>query len=141
MSFYFSIAFSTSDALDLDTSGSAVCMSVCLPKITNPIFDEKLREMFPPSSPNTVAVCNQITLLILYYISYRLVTLLKITDAPIQVSDIFQLSVNFKFNKCSFQILHLFIPEMSTSFTSYFVKLSRLLCFGSCNQCILACFL
>jgi hypothetical protein len=34
-------------------------------------------------------VCNQITLLILYCISCRLVTLLKVVDAPIQVSDIF----------------------------------------------------
>ena len=36
-----------------------------------------------------MGVCNQITLLILYYISSRLVTLLKVTDAPMQVSDIF----------------------------------------------------
>jgi hypothetical protein len=36
-----------------------------------------------------VGVSNQITLLIHYYISTKLVTLLKINDAPIQVSDIF----------------------------------------------------
>jgi len=44
---------------------------------------EQLREMFPPPSRNTVGVCNQITLLIPYYNSARLVTLLKIIDAPI----------------------------------------------------------
>jgi archaellum biogenesis protein FlaJ (TadC family) len=35
-----------------------------------------------------VAVCNQITLLILYCVSSRLVTLLKVTDSSIQFSDI-----------------------------------------------------
>jgi len=45
--------------------------------------------MVPPPHQNTAAVCNQITLLILYYISWRLVTRLKVIDAPIQVSDIF----------------------------------------------------
>jgi hypothetical protein len=38
-----------------------------------------------------VEVCNQITLLILYYVSSRLVTLLKVTDSSIQFSDIFLL--------------------------------------------------
>ena len=33
-------------------------------------------------------VCNLITLLILYYISFGLVTLLKVNEAPIQVPDI-----------------------------------------------------
>ena len=46
--------------------------------------------MIPPPSQNTVGVCNQITLLILYYISSRVVTLLDVTDAPIQVSDILE---------------------------------------------------
>jgi hypothetical protein len=39
--------------------------------------------MVPPPSQNTVGVCNQITLLVLSYFSSNLVTLLKITDAPI----------------------------------------------------------
>jgi hypothetical protein len=46
-------------------------------------------------SQNTVAVCNQVTLLILYYISSRLVILLKLFDAPILFSDIFDHTVNF----------------------------------------------
>jgi len=45
--------------------------------------------MVPPRSQNTVAVCNQITLLSLYFISSRRVTLLKVTDAAIQVLEIF----------------------------------------------------
>jgi len=56
--------------------------------ITNPMFIEKRKEIFPPSSSNTVAVSNQITLLIFYIIRYRLATLLKIINDPIQISDI-----------------------------------------------------
>jgi len=77
--------------------------------------------MVPPPNQNTVGVCNQITLLILYIISSRLVTLLKVTDAPLQVSDIFYLTVGFKFIKFSFQIFLHFVPEMSTIFMSYTV--------------------
>jgi len=51
-----------------------------------------------------VGVCNQITFLILHYISSRLVTLLKVIDAPIQVPDIFELTVSFKFLNFCFQI-------------------------------------
>ena len=43
--------------------------------------------MVPPPSRYTVAACNQITLLTLYYISSRLVDLLKVADATVQVSD------------------------------------------------------
>ena len=64
-------------------------------------------------------ICNHITLLIFYYISSRLVTLLKISDGPTQVSDIFYLTVSFKSINFSFQVI--FVPEMSTSFTSYIV--------------------
>jgi len=64
-------------------------MYVCLPNIINPMYIQQLREIVPRPSQNTVAVCNQITLLIPYYISSRLVNLLKIIDAPVQVSDIF----------------------------------------------------
>jgi hypothetical protein len=44
--------------------------------------------MIPPPSHNTMGVCKQITHLTLYNISSRLVTLLKVFDAPIQTSDI-----------------------------------------------------
>ena len=100
-------------AFGSDTSGFAVCISVCLTSLTP----------FPPPSQNTVRVFNQITLLILYYISYRLVILLKVTDAPIQVPNIFYLTVSFNFLKFSSQICFLFVPEMSDSFTSYNVQI------------------
>jgi hypothetical protein len=70
-----------------------------------------------------VGVCNQITLFILYYISSRLVTLLKVIDAPIQVCDILVLTVCFKLINFSYQIFPLFVPEMSISFTSYIVQI------------------
>jgi hypothetical protein len=75
-----------------------------------------MREMVLPPSQNTVGVCKQITLLILYYISSRLVTLLKIIDA-------------LKFINFSFQIFLLSVREMSNGFTSY-VILDFLHCFG-----------
>ena len=68
-----------------------------------------------------MGVFNQITLLVLYYISSRLVTFLKVIDSPIQVSDIFYLTVSFKFINFCFQVFLLFVPELSISFTSYIV--------------------
>ena len=40
--------------------------------------------MFPSPSHNSVGVCNQIAVLFLYYISSRLVTLIKAMDVPIR---------------------------------------------------------
>ncbi len=72
--------------------------------------NEWLREMFLPRKQNTVAISIQITFLNLHYSSCRLVTLLKITDDKIPVSDICELSVSFKIINCSFKIfLHLFL--------------------------------
>ena len=61
------------------------------------MYIEKLREIVPPPSHNTVVACNQLALLILYYISSRLVTLLKVNEAPIQDSDILHLALIFQF--------------------------------------------
>jgi hypothetical protein len=77
--------------------------------------------MVPTPSQITVVVCNQITLLILYYISSRLLTLLKVNDALKQGSDIFYLTVSFKF--ISFSLFLILIPEMSTSFTPYIAQI------------------
>jgi len=41
------------------------------------MYIEYMREMISPSSQNAVGVCKQIILLILFYVSSRLVTLLK----------------------------------------------------------------
>ena len=61
--------------------------------------------MVPPPSQNTVAACNQITLLMLYYISSRLVTLLKVIDAPIHVRDFFILLVDTSSSILAFKYL------------------------------------
>jgi hypothetical protein len=77
--------------------------------------------MVPLPSQNTVTVCNQITLLILYYINSGFVTLLEVNDAPIKVTDFFYLTLSSKFINFSFQMFLLFAPEMLVSFTSYIV--------------------
>ena len=53
----------------------------------------------------------------------RLVTLLKVIDAPIQVSDICVLTICLKVMNFSFHILPLFVPEMYTSLMSYMVQI------------------
>ena len=113
---------------------------LCLLNVTKPMYMKQLREMVAPPTQNTVGVCNQITLVILYYTSSRLVTLLKIIDVPIQDSDIFYLAVSFKLINFSFQIsFFLFLNCVLASHLALF-RLSTLLLFGSCNHCILACF-
>ena len=64
--------------------------------------------MVPPPGQNTVGVCNQAILLILYYISSRVVTLLRVNNAHIEVSDILGLTVSYKFINFSFKIFLIF---------------------------------
>jgi hypothetical protein len=92
--FNFSIANSTSKALGSGSSGSAVCISVCVTSLTPSVHS--LRRIVPPPSQNTVGVCNQTTLIILYYTSSRLVTLLKVIDASIKVPTIVYITVSFQ---------------------------------------------
>jgi len=80
--------------------------------------------MVPPSSKNAGGVCNQITLLILYYIISRLETLLKVIDAPIQVLNTSYLTVSFKLIDFSFQKFLIFVPEVSASFMFYIVYIT-----------------
>jgi hypothetical protein len=79
-----------------------------LPKIINPVHIQHLAEIVPPPSQNTVGVCNQVTLLIFYYINSRLAPPLKVINTPTQVCDILVLTVCFKFITFSFQIFLLF---------------------------------
>ena len=69
-----------------------------------------------------MGVCHQVTFLILHYITSRLVSLLKVIDAPIQVPNVLDLTVSFKFLNFNSQICLLFVPEMSANFTSYIVQ-------------------
>jgi len=87
------------------------------------MYIQHLGETVPPPNHNTVAVCNQITFVILHYTTSRPVTLLKVTVAPIQVPNIFYLTVSFKFLNFSFQLCLLFVPKMSASITSYIVQI------------------
>ena len=95
--------------------------------------------MVPPPSQSIVAVCNQITLLILYYISSKMATFLKVTDAPIQVPNVFDLTVSFQLLNFRYSFF-LFLKCLPASCLTMF-RLYTYLCFGSCIHCILACFL
>ena len=82
-----------------------------------------LGEIVPPPCHNTVGVCNQVAFLILNYITSRLVPILKVIDAPLQVRNVLDLTVSFKFLNFSSQICVLFVPEMSANFTPYTVQI------------------
>jgi hypothetical protein len=129
--FSFSIANSTSKAL--------VVLLFRLLWHINPMYIRWLREMVPPPSQNKVAVCTQITLLILYYIISRLVTLLTVNDDLIQVPNVIKiipLVSSFCFS------FHTFYPVFLKCLLALYLtmfNLSTLLWFGSCNHCILAC--
>ena len=117
------------------------CLYLYLPNIIYPLYIQQLRELGPPPSQNTLVVCNQITLLILYYIRSRPITLLKVIDAPIQISDIFYLTTGFKFTNFSFRIFLLLslICLLASRLTLF--RLSTLIWSGSCNHWTLASFL
>ena len=83
---------------------------------------EKLGEIFPPPSHNTVGACNQVTFLILYYIPSRLVPHLKVIDAPIQVPNVFVLLVSSS-SILALRYASFFVPEMSANFMSYIVQI------------------
>ena len=97
--------------------------------------------MVPPPSQNTVGVCNQITLLILYFINYSLVTLYIVIDTPIQVYDNLDLTGSLSSSILgSRHSFFLFLKCVLAACLTLF-RLSTLLWFGSCDHCILPCFL
>ena len=70
-----------------------------------------------------MGVCNQVAFLIIYYITSRPLPILKVTDAPLQVPNILDIIVSFKFLNFSSQICLLFVREMSANFTPYLVQI------------------
>jgi len=88
------------------------------PNILSPMYIQQLGEIVPPPRHNTVGVCNQISFLVLYYNSSRLVPIIEVINAPIQVPDIVDLTVSFKFLDFRYQIYLLFVPIMSASIAS-----------------------
>jgi hypothetical protein len=114
-------------------------MYFSLPNIIKLMFIPSLREMFLPPNQNIGGVCNQITLLVLYYVSSRLATLLKVIDVPIQVSDVFYLTVSFKFIHFSCQIFLLFFLKYLPASRLTF-RLATLFWFAFCNHRRFDCF-
>jgi len=90
--------------------------------------------MVSTHSQNTAGVCNQITLLILYYINSRLVTRLKIIVPSLQVSNIVDLTVSFKFVSFNFQIFLLF--SVKCTLASRFTLIYYPRCFGLGSETI-----
>ena len=86
-------------------------------------------EIFSLPNQNTVGVCNQITILILYYKSFRLVTLVEITDTPIRVSDIFYLTVTSSSSILAVRFISFFLKYLLASRLTLF-GLSTLLWFN-----------
>ena len=91
--------------------------------------------MFPPPTQNTVAICNQIALLILSYISTSLVTLLKVI-CPYTYLYCFSSSSNLAFSYTCFLFLKCTVASHRTLF-----MLFTLLWLVSCTHFILAYFL
>ena len=83
--------------------------------------------------------CNQIAFLTLYNINSRLVSLLKVFDAPVQVYDICNLIVSFKCINCSSHVFILFFLKCPLVLCLTLLRLSTLLQFGSYNHGILVC--
>ena len=87
------------------------------------MYIQYLVEIVLPPRHSTVGVCKQLSFLVLYYKSSRLLSILKIINVPIQVIEIVDLTVSFKFLNFSFHICLSFVPKMSASNTSYIVQI------------------
>ena len=95
--------------------------------------------MDPPPNHNTLEVCNRITVLIFVCINSRLITLLKVTDAPILVCDILVVLLVSNSSISAFRYsFYLFLKCLLASRLPVF-RLSTLLWFGPWTHCILAC--
>jgi hypothetical protein len=102
--FGFSIANLNSKALGSSTSGLAVCKTVCLISLTQVHLITGRKNL--STLPQCCRFCSQITLIIIYYIIFMLVTLLKVTDTPVQVPNIY-LTLSFK-------LLNFYLSNMSS---------------------------
>jgi len=88
-----------------------------------------------------MGACNQITILILYYISSRLATLVKVIDAPIQVPNILILLLDSSSSILAFKYSFFLLPKCPPASRLTLFRLPTLLWFGSRNHCILPYFL
>jgi hypothetical protein len=104
----------------------------------------KRHPMVPiPSQINPVSlICKHITNHILHWVSFRLVTLLKLIYFSIQVSVVLVLNLPCKVINFVFQVfpILLFLKCLLASRLILF-RLSQFCSLGSCYHCSLACFL
>jgi len=100
------------------------------------MYIQEVTQTIPPHIQNTISVCKQITLLILYYILSRLVTFLNLTDATTQISDILVPTLRFKFIAFIFQIFRPYLQKCLNVERITLLRLSTLLWFESYKHCI-----
>jgi hypothetical protein len=82
------------------------------------MYIQYMREVFLPPIQNVVGICKQITILTLYQVSSKLVTLLN-SFIHVCKSGMFRFLLCFKLINFVFQIFPLFVLEMPASFTPY----------------------
>jgi len=130
--FSFSIAISTPKVLSSDTSGSAVCTSNYLTLWTQCTLNNRI--IMPAPIQNTVGVCKQITLLIIYCTSFRYQP-----DCPYTgLWYIYYYCLLFLHWFYLWDILSLFLKFLLASCLTLF-RLSMLPWFGSCIYFLLTC--
>ena len=95
----------------------------------DPTYIQQLRKLIPPPTQYSVGVKNLITLIILYSISCRLVTILKAIDVHIRKPDIFALTVCFRFIQFNCKISPYLILKYLLASRLTLFKLSILLWF------------
>jgi hypothetical protein len=93
------------------------------------------------TTQNTVDMCRQITIFILYTIRLRLLNFLKFIFTPLEPSNILLLTVFFfELINFSFQAFPTYILETYTIFSSALFSLFPLICLRLYNHCSLARF-
>jgi hypothetical protein len=97
------------------------CMHSSLPN-TRPHVRSTADTSNSSTYSKTLRARKQVAPLVLYQVSSRLITLLNFTYAPIQFSDVLILTASFKHVHFHFQIFHLLVSEMSTSFPPYITQ-------------------
>jgi hypothetical protein len=88
------------------------CMYFSPPNITRPIYSQKLIGVFPPPIQNFVAVCKQITYLLLHQVKSALVTLLKFIYFPTRICNFLVITVSCNVINFLLQVFLVFIPEL-----------------------------
>jgi hypothetical protein len=120
-------------------SGTYGQLYFLLPRITNRMYIQKLREEILIHIENVVEICKQLPAVILYQVIYMLVTLLEfhlflyMSPFILLLCIASSLIVSFRYFRFSLKCL----PSLNLTL----FKLSQFICTRSCHHCKLACLL